>query len=73
MELKDGDEFNPHIIYLLAINSEKPIEEMFYEFRENVTDNLDPEGLDMLVLFNRNSEVKLNPLYLNNFNKSKFN
>ena len=41
-----------HKIYLLAMNSEKPIEEMFLNFFEKCTDSLDPEGLDILQLNN---------------------
>ena len=52
---------SPHIIYLMALNSEKPIEEMFLSFMENETDNLDPEGLDMLKLINDNTTIILNP------------
>ena len=35
-------------IYLTALKSEKPVEDMFLEFIENETDNLDPEGLEMI-------------------------
>ena len=49
------------IINLTALNSEKPIEEMFLEYMEKETDNLDPEGLDMLKLTNDNLTLVLNP------------
>ena len=64
-----GDQFNPHLIYLMAIDSEKPIEDMFIDFMENETDNLDPEGLDMLLLINNDTKIILNPRLLskNNF------
>ena len=48
-----------YIIYLIAMNSEKPIEEMFLEFMENETDNLDPEGLEMLKVDNNNNNTTL--------------
>ena len=56
-----------YIIYLIALNSEKPIEEMYLEFMENETDNLDPEGLEMLEVDNNR-----NTLFLNNFLKYEF-
>ena len=56
-----------YIIYLIALNSEKPIEEMYLEFMENETDNLDPERLDMLIVDNNR-----NTLFLNNFLKHEF-
>ena len=55
-----GTSNNPHIIYLTALYSKKPLEEMFLSFMENETDNLDPEGLDMLELVNDNKEIILN-------------
>jgi len=47
-------------IYLTALNSEKPIEDMFIDFLENETDNLDPEGLEMIRLVN-DTTIVLNP------------
>ena len=44
-------------IYLTALNSEKPLEEMFLDFLENETDNLDPEGLEMIRLINDTTMV----------------
>ena len=48
-------------IYLTALNSEKPLEEMYLKFMENETDNLDPEGLDLLQLTNNNTTLIINP------------
>ena len=56
-----GNENNPHKIYLLALNSENSIEEMILEFILNETDNLDPEGLDMLCLTNDGNSIIINP------------
>ena len=53
------DELN--LIYLTALNSEKPIEEIFLDFMENETDNLDPEGLEMIQLINNGTTLILNP------------
>ena len=50
-----------YIIYLTALNSEKNIEDMFLEFMENETDNLDPEGLDILKTINNNTTLIINP------------
>ena len=41
-----------HIIHLLAMNSEIPIEEIFLNFFEKHTDSFNPEGLDILQLNN---------------------
>ena len=49
-------------IYLTAMYTEKPIEEMFLDFIEKETDNLDPEGLEMLrIPNNNNTTLVLNP------------
>ena len=50
VKIKEGSRDNPHIIHLIALNSDKPIEEMFDDFIEQETDNLSPEGLDLLIL-----------------------
>ena len=63
VELKKGNEKDPHIINLLALNSDKPIEEMFYNFMENETDNLNPEGLDFLLLSENNTKIIFNDIY----------
>ena len=63
VELKKGNEKDPHIIYLTALNSEKPIEEMFIDFFEKETDNLNPEGLDLLILSNRKTKINFNQIY----------
>ena len=47
-------------IYLTALNSEKPLEEMFLDFLQNETDNLDPEGLEMIRLTNDNTTMYIN-------------
>ena len=70
IELKDGTEDNPHIIYLIALSSDKPIEEMFVDFMEKETDNLNPEGLDLLLLENNNEKIIMNPIYLSKIAKS---
>jgi hypothetical protein len=59
-------------IYLTALNSEKPIEDMYLDFMQNETDNLDPEGLDMLILTNdvNSTTLIINP-ELKNFVKRK--
>ena len=54
-------------IYLTALNSKKPIEEMYLDFMENETDNLDPEGLDILKVSPTNDTT----LILNNYLKSE--
>ena len=64
VELNEGNADNPHIIHLLAINSKKPIEEMFSEFMENETDSLNPEGLDLLYLNYNSTEILFNKIYL---------
>jgi len=64
VELKEGNDTNPHLIHLIALNSEKTIEEMFVDFMENETDNLNPEGLDLLLLENDSTELVFNPIYL---------
>ncbi len=51
---------NSYSIYLTALYSEKPLEEMFIEFMENETDNLDLEGLEILQL-DKNDKIILNP------------
>ena len=71
IEIGKDNKRNPHIIHLIAINSEKPIEEMFLDFMSTETDNLDPEGLDMLQLCEDDTKIILNPnllskYYLNN-------
>lgn len=63
VELKNGTKSDPHIIHLIALNSEKPIEDMFRDFFQNVTDNLNPEGLDLLILCENKTKIKFNPIY----------
>jgi hypothetical protein len=63
LEVKQGlgNENSPHIIHLSALNSEKPIEEMIIDFIIKESDNLDPEGLDMLCLTNNDNTIIINP------------
>ena len=44
----------------MAINSEESIEEMIIKFMENVTDNLDPEGLEILQLDEFDTKIIIN-------------
>ena len=64
VELKQGSSSDPHIVHLLALNSDKPVEDMFYNFIQNETDNLNPEGLDFLILTNNNTKIIFNNIYL---------
>ena len=57
----------PYTIYLTALNSEKPLEEMLLEFMEKETDTLDLEGLDMIVLTNDKTKMVLNKYFTYNF------
>ena len=57
-------------IHLTALNSEKPIEDMFLNFMKNETDNLDPEGLDMVQTINDNSTLIINPKLKELFHKN---
>ena len=67
IEFKTENNIHYNIIYLTALNSEKTIEEMFLDYMENETDNLDPEGLQMLRLINNDTT-----LILNEYLKSKY-
>ena len=71
VQLKEGNIKNPHIINLTALYSEKPIEEMFSNFMEKVTDNLNPEGLDLLLLDKNNTQLIFNPIFLKEQKKSE--
>ena len=64
VELKQGTFAEPHTIHLIALNSDKPVEEMFYNFFENETDNLNPEGLDFLLLTDNQTKIIFNDIYL---------
>ncbi len=46
---------------------------MFSDFMEKETDNLNPEGLDLLVLHNNNKTIEFNKEYLSKEKKSSFN
>ena len=61
--LREGTGDDPHIIYLLAMKSEKPIEEMFIYFFENYSDSLDAEGLDIIQLNYSQNEIIFNNNY----------
>ena len=50
-KLGKGNSDNPHIINLLAMKSDKPIEEMFLDFFKNYSDSLDAEGLDIIQIY----------------------
>ena len=59
---------NPHIIHLIALNSDIPIEDIIINFMENETDNLDPEGLNLLVLNELETKLSINQkLLFNNY------
>ena len=66
VECKMENNIHTDTIYLTALNSEKPLEEMFWDFLENETDNLDPEGLEMIRLVNDTTIV------LNRYIKKEF-
>ena len=62
---------NPHIIELLAIKMDKPLEETFEDFFNKETDNLDPEGLNMLILSENNEKIEFNKKYYTTENTLK--
>jgi len=66
-----GTSENPHIINLLAIKMDKPLEEIFEDFLKKETDNLDPEGLNMLYLCDNNEKIEFNKKYCTNVKHSK--
>ena len=61
-----GTPKKPHIIELTAIKMDKPLEEKFEDFLKNETDNLDPEGLNMLILCDNNERMEFNKEYYTN-------
>ena len=63
MKREEGTAKNPHIIQLIAIKTEKPLEEIFEDFFIKETDNLDPEGLEMLFLSENNEKIEFNKKY----------
>ena len=69
VEIHSGSKDNPHIVNLIAIETDKPIEEMFVHFFKNETDGLNPEGLDMLKLCNNNTKIVFNEIYFKNKNQ----
>ena len=71
LERGKGTAENPHIINLLAIKMDKPLEEIFEDFLKKETDNLDPEGLNMLILCDNNEKIELNKKYYTNFKHTK--
>ena len=62
----EGTAENPHIINLLAIKMDKPLEELFEDFIKKETDNLDPEGLNMLILCDNDEKIEFNKKYYTN-------
>ena len=68
---EEGTSENPHIIDLLAIKMDKPLEETFEHFLIKETDNLDPEGLNMLILCDNNEKIEFNKNYYTNAKNSK--
>ena len=60
IEPRFGSREDPHLIHLIALDSEKTIEDIFIDFMENETDNLDPEGLDLFILTNNDTKIILN-------------
>ena len=69
VKIKEGSRDNPHIIHLIALNSDKPIEEMFDDFIEQETDNLSPEGLDLLILEEDGTKIVFNEVFFPNYNE----
>jgi len=67
----EGTKENPHIIQLIAIKTDKPLEETFEDFFIKETDNLDPEGLDMLILCENNEKIEFNKKYYSSESKLK--
>lgn len=63
VKIDKGTAENPHIIDLMAIKMDSPLEEQFENFFQKVTDNLDPEGLNMLVLCDNNEKIEFNNKY----------
>ena len=60
VKISRGNENDPHIIHLMAVSSEESIEEMILKFMKNETDNLDPEGLDILKLVDFDTKIVIN-------------
>jgi hypothetical protein len=71
VKINKGTKGHPHIINLIALTSEKPIEEMILDYMENETDNLDPEGIEMLNLCDEKTRIIINPNLLINNRKNK--
>ena len=46
---------------------------MFSDFMLKVTDNLNPEGLDLLILEKNNTKLIFNPIFLQETKNSKGN
>ena len=72
VKLCEGNKKSPHIIYLKALDSEKPIEQILADFMDNETDSLNPEGLDLLVLTNNSEKIDFNQAFISNMKKSNF-
>ena len=71
VELRKGNEKDPHIIYLAALSSDKPIEEMFSDFFKNETSALSLEGLDILLLNVYKTKIFFNPIYFSKNSQKK--
>ena len=63
VKMDKGTAENPHIINLLVIKMDIPLEEIFEQFFKKVTDNLDPEGLNMFILCENNEKIEFNQKY----------
>ena len=50
---------------------DKPLEETFEDFFNKETDNLDPEGLNMLILSENNEKIEFNKKYYTTENTLK--
>ncbi len=60
VERKKNQEKEEYEVYLIALNSEISLEEMFEDFMVDETDNVDPRGLDMLQLTKKDTEIIIN-------------
>ena len=60
-----GIETDPTIIYLNVVRHKESIEKMFLRFFDEKTDNLSPEGLDLLCYDNKKNEIYFNQEYNN--------
>ena len=70
VKLSEGNKENPHIIYLVALDSDRPIEEILADFMNKETDNLNHEGLDLLILEKDDKKIIINPIYFSTKEKN---